>query len=126
MCEQCIVKAVVIKENALPGFFLMQAMEGSEHWPKGWYGLVQMNDSLVVFPSIEPDPLVGISDEEISTRNISDVDFTTAVDNFIEYSAMPPLQGFVLTKACMEAGYKINEDGYLESWLINHLSQYVK
>lgn len=120
MCEQCLANAVAVAEGILPGFTLMQATAGTEHWPAGWYGLVQINGPDVVFPG----PLVA---------DPGDGDFDEATDTFLAAGAalgrrlnLPAILGYQLVQACVTSGYRPDTDGHLEYWLMNHLARAVK
>ncbi|KVP75431.1 hypothetical protein WJ96_06895 [Burkholderia ubonensis] len=62
-----MTNAIIIKKNVLPGFDLMQSQQDAHGWPKGAYGLVEINDPTVIFPGpLLKDPTAGMSDDELN------------------------------------------------------------
>lgn len=122
MCLQCNTKATVVMEGVLPGYTLMQATEGTERWPAGWYGLVQANDPLLVFPGLVCDPLFE-SDQDLPPELESACDdFMSAVARMREYLSMSFSDAVRLSLVCREAGYARDRHGDIECWLLHHLT----
>lgn len=125
MCEQCLAQAKSIKAEVLPGFSLMQATVGSENWPAGWYGLVECNDPMLVFPgplAKEPPAAAVYSDDDDAAYTA----FSEAVERLKAQLLLPAMDGYLLIQACSEAGYRINVDGEPAFWLMNHLANQVE
>ncbi len=128
MCLQCSTAAETLAKNVLPGFSLMRATQSTEGWQAGQYGLVEMNDPLVVFDGpLLRDPSEGLSDEAI---NALSEDAFAEVERFLEAGGalnqqlkVDPVAGYRLTAACMQHGYDPVEGGFLGFWLMNHLAK---
>ena len=66
MCMQCVVDALVVIEDILPGYALMISTKDDPRWPKGSFGLVYCNDPDFVWAGEPPrDPFYGMSDVQI-------------------------------------------------------------
>ncbi|MBU9199964.1 hypothetical protein KTD31_00925 [Burkholderia multivorans] len=127
MCEQCIAEAVMVVENVIPGFHLMQAARGSRHWKKGWYGLVESNDPTLVFEGpLLPDPTHGWSDDAINAMS-PEVQarlgrYDASVELLEDALVVDARTGYRIVTACIEAGYNPKEDGFLHYWLMNYMA----
>lgn len=127
MCEQCVAKAVMVAENVIPGFHLMQATQGSRHWKKGWYGLVEVNDPTLVFEGpLLQDPTHGWSDDAINAMS-QEVQaalgrYDESVEKLEEALVVDAGTGYRIVSACMEAGYNRKEDGFIHYWLMNYMA----
>ncbi len=133
MCEQCLAKATAIREDVLPGYTLMQAQGGSLAWPVDWYGLVQQNDPVIVFPGpLMIDPSAGLSDEAIEAflpeRNALTDRFREGSEGLrTALKAVPVLVGYELVSACLQSGYDVERDGTeLGYWLMHHLAEMIQ
>lgn len=129
MCEQCVANAKLVISDVVPGFSLMVAEGGSEDWPKGWYGLVECNDPTMVFPTLEIDPLFGVSVAELDTTGgqpevlAQESLHLDAVMAFQERVPASLMANYRLVSACFVAGYDPELHGtYVESWLIHHMA----
>lgn len=47
MCEMCESAADSLKEDVLPGLHVVRAARDGEYFPKGFYGLVQVNNPML-------------------------------------------------------------------------------
>jgi len=124
MCEQCTTKAEMVVENVVPGFHLMVATQGSEHWKQGWYGLVEQNDPSFVFEGpLFQDPTHGWSDDAINAMSDEAQTglerFHNRVEEFEDALETDPMTGYRLVSACMQAGYLPREDGSVQYWLMH-------
>lgn len=128
MCEQCIAEAVMVREDIVPGYHLVRATKGSDHWPADHYGLVVVNGPLVTWEGLPetPDPLFGMSDDEIDSLREDDPrwDPSEALLNFAvarrPYFRMDPLDGALFVEACTQAGYDKSQ-GCVVVWFFSHL-----
>lgn len=126
MCEQCLAKAVVIQNNIIPGYNLMQSTVGTEDWPLDWYGIVEMNSPTFVMPGpILKDPYKNLSTAQINNLAAEDNDdlFMAAVSNLEEQLVLPIIDGYRFTNACIAAGYDYAEHGSnIAAWLMDHIA----
>ena len=126
MCEQCLAKAIVIKKNILPGFSLMQATTGSDAWPAGFYGLVQVNDPMVVFEGpLLQDPCKGYTEDELDPMP----EYPDGYEEYLEGAQaldkglrLHPEDGYRLVLACEAEGFSAREHGSLGFWLLDFLA----
>lgn len=129
MCLQCSADAVKLKSDAVPGFSLMVSQKDTPEWPKGWYGLVEINDPLCVFEGpLVRDPTIGLTEDQLDVM-------PEYPEGYDEYEAgakrlrnalvLPAEAGYRLVLACMERGYNPKESGHLQFWLLNHLAEQV-
>ncbi len=109
MCMQCVVDAVALVEDVVPGYHLLVSSGGSETWPggdeawpKGHLGLVKCNDPMFVIPPI-PDPNTD--------------EFLAFATKFNHEQGFGLNEGWELVDACLQAGYRRDEDGFLPFWL---------
>ncbi|MBK3780432.1 hypothetical protein G3A43_09355 [Paraburkholderia aspalathi] len=128
MCEQCLTQATMVVKDVIPGFSLMRATQDGDSWKSGWYGLVEINDPTVVFEGpLLRDLSEGMTDEQINAlsddENINLEAFILAGEKFGEALQLDPCSGYRLVVACMAAGFKPQEDGALEFWLLKHLAK---
>ncbi|MEX3984092.1 hypothetical protein AB4Y45_34625 [Paraburkholderia sp. EG287A] len=117
----------MVVENVVPGFNLMLAAGGSEHWPKGWYGLVEQNDPSLVFEGpLLQDPTWGWTDDAINAMSPeTDVEqerFFAIVEKFEDALKLDAMTGYRLVSACMQAGFLPREDGALQYWLMHRMA----
>ena len=134
MCEQCLADAQTIVPEVLPGYTLMRSRKDAHHWPAGWYGLVQQNDPVLVFPGpIREDPLSAPMSEAEGAERGSTV--SRLEENY--QSSVSTLQqqllrlhvvvGYKLVTACIAAGYDIERDGHeLAFWLMDYMAKEIK
>ncbi|KVP39616.1 hypothetical protein WJ87_05120 [Burkholderia ubonensis] len=129
MCLQCMTNAIIIKKNVLPGFDLMQSQQDAKGWPKGAYGLVEINDPTVVFPGpLLNDPTAGMSDDELNALPEMPAEvyaFDQSAEALGEQLILDAVTGHRLVQACIECGYKPKEDGCLHFWLLHYLATQV-
>lgn len=129
MYIQRLAEAASLKSNVLPGFTLMVSTKDTPLWPKGWYGLVESGDPVVVFEGpLLRDPTIGLTEDDLDPM-------PCMPDGYEEYSAgakrlgftlrVPPGAGYRLVQASISQGYKPQEHGSIEFWLLNHLAQQV-
>lgn len=126
MCLQCFAAAKLIKQNVLPGFSLMQSQEDAPGWPKGHFGLVQVNDPMVVFAGpLLVDPFKG-EDEDSAEWMPEKPDgcdgFQEAAQALEQALKLDAVSGYRLVRACIESGYKPKSDGLLGYWLLDFLA----
>lgn len=130
MCLQCSTQATLVKENVLPGFSLMQATIDAPGWPAGHYGLVHVNDPLVVFPGpLLVDPAKGMDEDELDAMP----EWPEGCDEYMEAAQQlnqllnfNALEGYKLVYACTQVGYLPASDGLLGFWLLDHLATSVQ
>ncbi|WP_157644021.1 hypothetical protein [Burkholderia ubonensis] len=124
-----MTNAIIIKKNVLPGFDLMQSQQDAQGWPKGAYGLVEINDPTVVFPGpLLKDPTAGMSDDELNAlpeMPAGSDEFDQAAEALGEKLILEAVTGHRLVQACIERGYKPTEDGFLHFWLLQYLATQV-
>ena len=106
MCLQCVVDAKAIirfilsKTVSCPtGWHLYVATKDDEEWPKGYYGLLRMNNPDFVFP----------------LKDLDNPDWDAIYDAFL----CNPEIGYKFYQSCIDAGY--NQDGSVEDWFIKRL-----
>jgi len=124
---QCLADAhLVLKRPVLPKlsgdcrggpYWLVQAQKGCEGWPKGWYGLVQMNDPDFIWEGEPiPEPLFRKKDEK-AWKN-----WWKMLEK-IECN-LGPIVGYQLVASCMQAGYRPEKHGYrVIWWLMNRIGR---
>jgi hypothetical protein len=128
MCEQCSAE-VDDYGHPLDGWMLCQATRDAD-MKKGQWGLVECNDPTYVWtqkPMI--DPLMGaITDDDWA--KVTDIQmaeseiFEDAVALFSEELVADIESAHHLFESGLKAGYK-KEHGRFESWLFNHLAQWL-
>ena len=131
MCLQCSTQATLMVEKILPGWQLYQAMVTAERWPAGWYGLVQSNDPALVFPAegLCSDPCANMTDVEIDALSLDSPEWrgyqahSAYVRTHFTLFKMTPKTAWRLVQACIQAGYKPEEDGDVEWWLIDYIAR---
>jgi hypothetical protein len=127
MCEQCCAGAEMVVVNVVPGFHLMRATTGSDHWNKDWYGLVETNDPTAVFAGpLHVDPTFGWTDDAINSMS-PEVEaqqqlYDQAVDRLEDALIFDPRTGYRLVSACMKEGYDPENGGSLHYWLMHHIA----
>ncbi|WP_157657656.1 hypothetical protein [Burkholderia ubonensis] len=130
MCLQCLTDAITIKENVLPGFTLMLSQKDAEGWPKGAYGLVELNDPTVVFAGpLLKDPTAGMSDNELNALRAEPEDndeFFRAADELGTHLILDAVIGHRLVQACVACGFSTQDSGHLRYWLMHHLATQVE
>lgn len=125
MCLQCCTDAVTIKENILPGYFLVKASKTyCNDWKEGQLGLVRQNDPDFVWDNPGPDPTAGMTDEEI--ENLSpgvwgeSVKWMKKVEKIEETFRSDPMTSYRFVSACIAAGYDPEKDGYnVVMWFVH-------
>jgi len=131
MCLQCATNAITLIEDVLPGYALMQATKSAPEWGAGEYGLVRCNDPDFVWKS-KPicDPTASMADEEIGELTNNDPRWVAGCQHFEMVTNVEPrfntspYEGYLLVKACMEAGYDPEKDGTrVISWLMDYLAR---
>ena len=130
MCLQCTTNAVTVKENVLPGFTLMLSQKDADGWPKGSYGLVELNDPTVVFAGpLLKDPTVGMSDKELNALSVEpegNEAFLQAADELGTHIILDAVIGHRLVQACIACGFSSQDTGHLRYWLMHHLATQVE
>lgn len=129
MCEQCMAEARMVKQDVIPGYILMQSTKGTKHWPEGHYGLVVLNDPLLVWEGLpaSEDPLFGLSNEELDGVWDEDPSWgpSEAFMNFAmsrrDQFRMGPLEGYQFVKACSEVGFNPEADGDPVIWFFGYM-----
>lgn len=122
MCEQCTAQAELVAAAVLPGYSLMKAKVGSTFWPQHWYGLVSVNDPVMIFPVLELDPLFE-DDTDYDDAHGPDCErFLTALTVTQARNRPALTEAVALGLACAQAGYSREKHGDLEAWLIHHLA----
>lgn len=125
MCLQCIADAQHVfkgPREILPAseyggpFYLVKARGGCKDWPKGWYGLVRMNDPDIIWEwDPQPEPTVESEDWKIWCREIEKI-----CEDFI----FDPMLGFHFVGSCKKAGYDPDRDGYnVVLWFMDHVGR---
>jgi hypothetical protein len=117
----------MVVKDVIPGFSLMQATRDGNSWKGGQYGLVEINDPTIVFEGpLLRNLAAGMTEEQ---ENALSDDENAAVDAFMaagealgDVLLLDPCTGYRLVVACMAEGFKPQEDGSLEYWLMNHLA----
>lgn len=126
MCLQCLSHAKLVKQNVLPGFSLMQATADTPEWPAGHFGLVQVNDPMVVFPGpLLVDPAKGMDEDELDAMPEWPEgcdEFMDAAQGLEQQLKVNALDGYALVTACTQVGYKPGSDGLLGFWLLDYLA----
>lgn len=127
MCLQCTAQSVKIVQDVIPGFSLCLATVDTPEWKAGQYGLVECNDPTVIFDGpLARDNTAGMTDDEINAlpedqQSLLDA-FLTAGERFEEQLEMDPNTGYRLVCACIENGYRPEEDGRVAHWLMHHMA----
>lgn len=100
MCLQCVVKAkLVFEEQIVPGYWLFESTIVNEHWPLGYYGVVECNNPLFVYKQ---------TDEKLSNSfGKWEMDVLESTGDI----AMKPMDGYRFIRACRKAGYKPKKHG---------------
>lgn len=127
MCEQCLAECED-HGSVVPGIFLVRATRDGHSMRAGQWGLVVQNDPFVVFDEDPwPDPVHGLSDDEIDA--IEDdgpmVRWLEAGRRFEASMVMPPEDGHVLLLACEGAGYS-PQDGSVSFWLFHRMGEMLR
>jgi hypothetical protein len=123
----------MVKEQILPGYFLVMATKEIEEWPKGWYGLVQCNDPDFVWKG-RPRPLhlYNLSDKEIKAIPIKTLkkwnkEEYKFIDEIEDQFVTDPMKGYQLVAACKKAGYNPKKHGYnVLMWLMDYMGRKLK
>lgn len=129
MCLQCLTNAKTLSRDVVPGFALMQSTKDAARWPLGWFGLVKCNDPLLVFKGpLLQDPCAGYTEDQLDVM----LSYPEGYDEYVAACEqlgtklqLPASQGHELVQACIEQGYRAEEHGHLQWWLLNHLAKCV-
>ena len=140
MCLQCLTKSKVIVKEILPGYCLQKATVGHAEWPKGYYGLVRINDPDFIWKG-EPleDPLYNMPDSEVDAlpnkslllkKNREYFDRVEQIEKHLVTSMgerLDIMAMYALVKACKKIGYKEKVHGYrVVAWLSHHMALKIK
>lgn len=131
MCLQCVVDAEHV-DIPIEGWYLARSRRDRPEWPKGWWGLGQLNDPVVVF-QVTPisNPTEDLSDDELDAAPDDVVSawmrFLEQLHSFEERLVMGPVDGHDLYERCREAGYDPDRDGHhLAHWLFSELGKAIE
>lgn len=126
MCMTCIAQAELVAADVLPGFSLYRGTAEAEGWPVGWYGLVKVNDPMLVFPGpLLKDACEGMTEDDLDVQ-------MALPDGYEAYEeactalglrlVLPANQGYELVQAAQARGYDVKAHGDLQWWLLDHLA----
>jgi len=127
MCEQCMAEVVTLNDGktVIGNLFLVRATRNGSMMKTGEFGLLRCNDPDFIFrviPEANPDPEDTLENNEEYEKWLDKAqDFREQLLN-LDAGLMA---SYDLVKGCYEAGFK-DEDGCIEYWLFNYLSQFVK
>lgn len=138
MCEQCLADTVGW-ENVLPGWHLIQARKDGELMKIGEYGLVKMDNPVIIF-SEKPikDPYGCMSDEEIdSLPEEKSKELYKKLWEFHRLADRNAARGFIEPSRCLEkyaeiisaakeTGFDEEENGIFWYWLHDHIARYLE
>jgi hypothetical protein len=124
MCLQCCTDAVVIKKDILPGYVLVRASKDCDIWKEGQFGLVQENDPDFIWDNPGPNPLDGMTDNEINDcppeKWKESVLWMKKVELIEKEFETDPMMGYQFVTACRLAGYDPEKEGYnVVMWFIH-------
>jgi len=132
MCLQCTTNAILVKENIIPGYNLMESQVGHIDWPGGLYGLVRSNDPDFVLYDLLSDPTNDMSDNEIAAladddpRWIQHEEHTRLCFDEAKRFVCDPMKGYSFVNACIQAGYKPQEHGSnVIMWFVDYAARQV-
>ena len=119
-----------LRGDILPGgYILMRSTRDVEGWPKGWYGLVRSNDPDFVWCGrMEPDPLGGMTDKEISgcSKRVWNASsrWWRVVEGIEKSFKSDVMTSYDFVSACKRAGYRIKRDGMnVVAWFVGYVGQ---
>jgi len=137
MCERCLAKSIDYGEP-IPGILLCKATVdvdiGDEdfEWHAGDYGLAILNGPFFVFSRKPwPDPMTGLSEEEIEALPAGDPkwekanQWLTEAREFSDNFLISLHEGMVMTKACFQAGYT-EEYGDPAMWFFHRMGVFLE
>jgi hypothetical protein len=113
MCLQCVAESQEIIRDIVPGYALHRATKDvPDEWPVGHYGVVKMNDPMLVFAL--PD---DATEDDILMNSLE------MSDRF----GFSLWEGYDFTSACVAAGYVPDTDGYnVLAWFMEHVARRLK
>lgn len=109
MCLQCVVEAEEVVRDIVSGYSLYVATNDTEpdDWPKGWYGLVQINDPDFVFPC------------DFYGSDGIDGQLPGGSSKALDYFYMTPFHGHRFIEACKASGWEGHDvHGHPELWFL--------
>lgn len=127
MCEQCVTDCLHYGQ-VLPGWYLIRAQKDGNLMKIHQWGLLRCNDPDFVW-TVDPivDITYGMSDDQVDALPDDQWNlyrkFSNSAEKFEQSLKGDIRSGYSLYKACLEAGYDPEVDGYnLSHWLLHSLA----
>lgn len=137
MCMQCLADAhnVFVDRPLLPAtahngpVWFVQGHYGHVEWPRGWYGLVFLNDPFAVWewePTPEPRVPEGRGKKVDAAYAVWHEWYTNASKAAESVNGLDLITAYDLVAACIKAGYDRLEDGDVALWLMGYIGRALK